>query len=192
MTNTKKSSNSIRQNTAFYRRPIFWITIVIIIVALAVAGFFLFNHKTSDASELSNREESTSEDKPKDQPVADKPNHNEDQPNPEPKVTQYEGEDPNTLNELTGVITSKDIAAGNLTIMVNVDQFLNGSCTLTLKNTQTGQVYSTSSQLLADIATAYCEPFVVPLSDLASGHYQIQVNLSGDNKTGIIEEEIDL
>lgn len=144
-----------------------------------------------------------------DPPTTDQPSHStpttptveegstqpdEDPAEPEDKVTQYEGEDPNTLAELTGSLTRKGVDDGVLTIVAVIDQYLHtaGYCTITLKNSAGQTVYSASRDAVPDVTASICDTFEIPTANLASDTYQIEIDLSGDNKRGIITDEVTL
>lgn len=105
-------------------------------------------------------------------------------------VVQYEGEDPNESEELTGVVTYAGVAGGKLMIRVNIDQYLeDGSCELSL--IQGGVKYSDSAKINS-VTTATCEGFDVPVSELSGGNYQIVIKISAEGKTGTISGEAEV
>lgn len=109
-----------------------------------------------------------------------------------PKVVQYDGEDPNTAAELTGVVTYAGVNDGVLMIRVNIDQYLNsGECRLELL--RGGEVVHEETAAVVDAAaTATCEGFNVDTSGLSSGDYQILIKVSAGGKTGAINGEVSL
>lgn len=113
---------------------------------------------------------------------------------PENKAPQFEGEDPNQLEELTGVISSKSVENGVLTIMTTINQYLHqtGICVITLTGRTQHNVYTASSDAHADVSVSYCENFDIPVSELASDTYDIEIKLTGDGKTGTIHDEVTL
>ncbi|MBR2767267.1 hypothetical protein IKD67_04280 [Candidatus Saccharibacteria bacterium] len=108
------------------------------------------------------------------------------------RIKQYEGEDPNKAEELTGVITYAGINEGVLMIRVNVDQFLSeGNCALSLM--RNGDViYSVDAKIIAEVSTSTCDGFSVPISGLGSGATDIVIKLSAGGKTGTIRGEVDI
>ncbi len=105
-------------------------------------------------------------------------------------VVQYDGEDPNELDELTGVITYADVVGEKLMIRVNIDQFLEGgSCELSL--IQGGVKYSASANINS-VTTATCEGFDVLVNELGKGNYQIMIKLNAGGKTGTINGEVSI
>ncbi len=105
-------------------------------------------------------------------------------------VVQYEGDDPNEAEELTGVITYAAVNGDNLMIRVNIDQYLeDGSCELNL--VQGGVKYSDTADI-SSVTTATCEGFNVPVGKLGSGNYQIVIKISSGGKTGTIKGEVNV
>ena len=107
------------------------------------------------------------------------------------KVVQYEGEDPNDLEELTGVVTYAGVVDGNLMIRVNIDQFLSGgSCTLSLIK-EGSNVYSETTEIVSMVSTSTCDGFDV-VQGLSSGNYNIVIILNSEGKTGRISGEVSI
>ena len=114
---------------------------------------------------------------------------------PDQKVPQYEADDPNTLAGLTGSIARKTIQGDTATIVAMIDQYLHstGLCTLRLISRDTGEViYTASEDAAADVTTSICGTFIVSLAHIPAGTYQIQIELSGDDKTGLISDELEV
>lgn len=163
-----------------YRQPIFVIAILLVIGAV-VAGIVLLTRKET-AEELSDAEDPPA-------PVIES-----DQESGDKTVVQYEGEDPNGLEELTGVVTYAGVENSNLVISTMIDQYIagGGNCELTLMNDDSDDVYTASVDAFADITTSYCEDFAVPTSELKQGKYQIKIVVTGENKEGTIESEVNI
>ncbi len=108
------------------------------------------------------------------------------------KVEQYDGEDPNQANELTGVVTYAGVSGSNLIIRVNIDQYLeSGQCELTLKRGG-ANIYSSIASIIGNASTATCEGFDVPISKLGGGNIEININLKANNKAGLIRGEANI
>ena len=108
------------------------------------------------------------------------------------RVKQYEGEDPNKAEELSGAVTYAGVKNGTLMVGVNIDQFLaDGSCELSLVR-DNNVVYTDSVDIVADVSTSSCDGFSVPVSGLGSGTTEIIVKLSANGKTGAIRGEVDI
>lgn len=106
------------------------------------------------------------------------------------KVVQYEGVDPNTEAELTGVVTYAGLVDDKLMIRVSIDQYLNGgSCELKLTRFDE-VVYSASAAIVSSVSSSTCEGFDVPVGSLAGPSYGIEVYLSANGKIGVIRGEV--
>ena len=106
------------------------------------------------------------------------------------KVVQYEGEDPNVSEELTGVVTYAGVSGDNLMIRVNIDQYLeSGKCVLSLVR-DGSEVYTDEAGIATAASTATCEGFNVPVSVLGAGDYYIVIRLSAGDKVGTIRGEV--
>lgn len=190
MSKTKTQKSKRTHRIPFYRRP--WAVVlflVILVVAIILALVFLKPHAAEPLSEAPSSTSSDSaviaagEDAPA-EPIA----------KPE-KVTQYEGEDPNTLPELTGYLARKSVDGGVLTIAVIIDQYLHSDsyCTIILRDAQGALAYTASRDAVPDVTASYCETFDIPVSRIGGhGTYQIEIELSGDNKQGKIIDEVTL
>ena len=109
------------------------------------------------------------------------------------KVVQFDGEDPNDLEELTGAITfaSVDPDGKKLMVRVNIDQFLEeGLCTAYIYNSDDEALYSSEAGIVGSASTSTCEGFDVPVANLESGKMQIVINLSSGDKVGKIIGEV--
>lgn len=160
---------------------------IIILGAGGVTAFMLLTHKadTSSDDEIqapTQTTESPAKDTEKD---TTKDNFNE--------VTQYEGESPNELHELTGVITYAAKSGENLSIRVSIDQTLgSGTCDLTM--TSGSATYTATAPVIQSGATtSSCEGFDVPVSELSAGaKWGINIKISSGDKTGLIAGEASL
>ena len=96
-----------------------------------------------------------------------------------PETVQYEGEDPNVAEELSGVVTYAGVTGEKLMIRVNINQYLSsGTCELRL--------------LLEDDVVVYSEGFDVPVAGWGAGKYAIIINMTAGEKTGVINGEVKL
>ncbi len=188
-----KTNTNIPHRVPPYRRPIIIVGFALLILIIAGIVFFIFSSQkpAKDPSPVKPEDSSSSEQSPSEnQDNGDKPSAEPDQRPP-----QYEGEDPNTLDELTGRIAYRSIDYDNgiMTVMLSIDQYLSagGECNLQLV-TDDQTAYSTTLPATADVTTSVCGPFEIPITDLASGLYQLEIKISGDGKTGTVQDEIQL
>ena len=106
-----------------------------------------------------------------------------------PKTPEkYEGQDVNQLEKLTGTITYSAKAADKYRIRVNIDQFLKlpGSCKLTVISANK-IIYTDSVSVISNPSSGSCEGFDIPLSKLPSGTYDFKIEITANQKTGVIE-----
>lgn len=172
------------------KRPYIIATVLILACVAGGTAFALsVINKPNPKEETTSEEESTPTDSTEgtsDGDIAPAGVSGEDKFN---EIPQYEGEDPNTLEELTGSLTFAQVSDNNLVIRVNIDQYLtSGTCSLSLSNgyaaeaaiIPTGSIYSS------------CEGFDIPVSSLPSGTLNINIRLSSDGKTGTITGSVNL
>lgn len=193
MTKTKKQKNQ-RGTSARSHAWILALIIILIIIALVVVIVCLVKPR-STSSDPSGQTTSGQSQLPS-TPDSMTPSVTDDSSTPEApeKTPQYEGEDPNDLDELTGVITYKGVENGTLTVMTMLNQYLHqtGICVITLTGQVSQNSYTASVDAHGDATASYCENFEVPVSALASDTYNIEIQLTGDGKTGVIRDEVKL
>ena len=109
-----------------------------------------------------------------------------------PKVIQYDGEDPNVSEELSGVVTYAGVVGENLMIRVNIDQYLEeGECGLELMR-DGASVYSDVANIVGNVTTATCEGFDVPVNEIGAGAIEIVIRLNSGDKSGVIRGEVSI
>ncbi len=191
MTKTKNKStnlNSKQKNTPWYQRA--WaITIFVVLGIACIVALIIFVVKPGQTN---TQEDKTSSSIGNDKnPTTDTPIKNnqttDDEEGPE-KTIQYEAENPNRLNELSGFITSALQDDTNLYINAMIAQYLeaDATCSSTLKGTNTDFTYTSTVRALPDVTTSNCEEFIVPITNLVPDYYQITIDLSSAEKQGII------
>lgn len=181
---TKTQTNPRR--IPVYRRPITIIVSVILIAVIAVAVFFLLRSTKTEETTISPAPSTSN-------PSADSNNPTAVE-NPPDKTIQFEGEDPNELEELTGSITRRTVSSGELTVVASIDQFLSSdsSCRLILKDSSGQEVRSTDNlPVTAEATSSVCGPLVVSVSQLA-GVYTIDIIITSPDKSGHIITEINI
>lgn len=193
---TKTKNKSSRKGTSAHSHS--WvlalIIILIIIAIVAVIVFVIKPHETTPNPSVP----VNSSQQPEDSSPSNAANSSTDESantlEAPDKVQQYEGEDPNDLEELTGVITYKGVENGVLTVMTMLNQYLHqtGVCAITLTGQNLHNSYTASVDAHGDATASYCENFEIPVSALASDTYNIEIKLTGDDKTGTINDEVKL
>ncbi len=108
------------------------------------------------------------------------------------EVVQYDGENPNQNEVLTGVITYLGVSGSDLMVRVNIDQYLtSGSCEINIVK-GSNVLYTELVPVVGSVATATCEGFNVPVAQLEGGKLQVTINVSADEKTGTISGEVEI
>lgn len=108
------------------------------------------------------------------------------------KVVQYEGENPNKQDDLTGVVTYAGVNDEVLMVRVNIDQYISGgSCNLVLRRGG-ADVYGATAEIVASVATSTCDGFDIPVSSVGAGSYEIVINLNSNGKAGTIRGEVNI
>ncbi len=180
MTKTPKNSRRI----PIYRRPITIIIFILLIVVAVAVFLFLKFAQSSQPTEPTIPVSVSSDDQSGSSTLE----------NPPDKAIQFEGENPNELDELTGSITRRSISSGELTVVVSIDQYLSSdsSCRLTLKDASGTEIRSTDPlSVEAEATSSVCGPFIVPVGQL-SGDYTIDITITSPDKSGHIITEINI
>lgn len=177
-TNTKNNNRK-----SFLTSPIFIGLVVIVLVGVISGAIILLTSDGESEVVENNRKPSSIEQV--DEQSSSKPD------NVKPDVTQYEGENPNELNELTGQVRYVQQSDGFLVVSVMINQYLDGqgTCTMTLTGRKSGQVYTATSVIEADVTTSSCGLLRLGLQNAISDYYDIEIELEGDGKKGVIKPE---
>ena len=183
-------SESSSHRVTPYRRPIIVGGFLLVLVVVVVVTILVFKNIDSSKDHVGADQTNPSID----QPVTEPEQPSTDPDDVENKTPQYEGEDPNDLPELTGVIVYKDIDRETLTLhsAVSINQYLqgDGQCVFNLKKDE-AIIRTTSAIATPDVTTSACGPIDISVEGL-SGIYQIEVIMTGDGKHGIITSEIQI
>ena len=108
------------------------------------------------------------------------------------KIEQYDGEDPNDAETLSGVVTYAGVSNDVLMIRVNIDQYLeSGECELTLLRGGSS-IYNSTAEIVGGPSTASCDGFDVPVSGLGGGATEININLKSGERSGVIHGEVEI
>lgn len=97
---------------------------------------------------------------------------------------QYEGEDPNESASLSGAITYSAVSGDILTIRTNIDQVVSGTCTATLSSG--GRVVTKASSIMQDPSSSSCEGFDIPVSELGSGTWKVEIKAQDTTNRSVI------
>lgn len=181
---------SIKQKTNYTnikRRPILIVVLILLIAVIALFVAKLLATKSSESNSNANQEETAQQ---ADSQTANESDTKIYKPEDSKNFRQYEGPDPNSLEELTGNISYKGIIDNQLIIRVNIDQFTSGNCDLIL--TAGDQTITRHTGIINNASTSTCNGFDIPASEISSGTWQIRIDLSSNDKKGTITGEISL
>lgn len=185
-------SNSSKHRVPPYRRPLIVGGFLLLVAVIGIVTVLIFkNLNPTSTTEPDSSRPGTSVTKPDDDAPGtdDRPT----EPPLEDKAPSYEGEDPNMLGELTGVIVYKDIDPETSTLhsAVSINQYLSadGQCIYNLKRGD-AILRTASAVATPDVTTSVCGPFNLSVDGLDSGVYQIEVIVTGDDKRGVITDEV--
>lgn len=165
---------------------------LILFVAACVVVYFVWNTYFKEDKKDDDTVIVESTDKKEEKDESKKEEKPEEEIVEKEEIKPYEGNNPNTAEDLTGVITYAGVSGNNLMIRVNIDQYLdNGSCALSLV-AGGASIYNDTANIVSSASTATCEGFNVPLSSIGSGNYQIIIKLNSGGKTGTIQGEANI
>ena len=172
------------------RRSKKWISWLIILILLVVAFVVVFsvwdNYFNGNKDQSGEVKEESSIQEERDSGEGIKDDDKED----DKKIKQYEGDDPNDADELSGVVTYAGIVDDVVMVRANIDQYLGGgSCKLSLLSGDT-VVYEEMSSIVSAASTATCEGFDISTKQLSIGDYKIIIKIEANGKTGTIRGEI--
>lgn len=174
------------------KKWIYYLFMLVLLIAAGVVVYLVWDNyfndkKTEDRKEQAVVEEAKSE--TKEDTVA---NNSSDPETDDKKPVQYEGEDPNEAEELSGSITYAGLINDRITVRVNIDQYLNeGKCVIHLINNGV-ESYSEAANIVSSAATSTCEGFDISAASFTSGKYEILIDLSSGEKKGTIRGEINI
>ncbi len=178
------------------KKWIYWLLFFVLLIVAGVVCYFVWNEYFNDTEKGGVKEDAVVEevdvegdDKEESEVVEEE---KEEEIIEKEKVIQYEGDDPNEAEELTGVVTYAGVSGSNLIIRVNIDQFLNGgNCELNLL--RNGQViYGDTASVIGSAATATCEGFNVPVAEVGNGGVEIVIKISSEGRGGTIRGEANI
>ena len=175
-----------------YKKLVWWGAGLILIVAI-VTGVVVAVNNTGKTNEQGVESNEKVEQKDEIEKSESTENSSKDEETAkQQKVVQYTGDDPNSLDELTGVVSYAGVNGQALMIRVNIDQYLTeGTCELTL--TRGGSIiYSDTAAIVGSASTATCQGFDILTSELGEGNVEININVTADGKRGTIRGEANI
>lgn len=177
------------------------IAIVSVIVLLLAGGVFAyFTLISPDKSKTDSPDDSKKNSQTTDEKNGSDTNQTNDKDTTKPKdedenenktPVQYEGDNPNSSNTLTGIINYKAVVDGNLTLRNTINQMLSsGTCTLTL--TSNGRTVTRTANIIQNPSSSSCEGFSIPVTELGSGTWNINLAVNSGDRTGLFKDSISI
>ena len=176
------------------KKIIYWLFMLVLLIAAAGVTYLVWDNYFNDQKDdVETSSENNSEEKEK---VRESNKNVEGELKSEApekeKVVQYDGEEPNTAQGLSGAITHAAVSGANFVLRVNIDQYVTGgNCELTIKRNG-ATIYSNIVSIIGSASTATCEGFDIPVNRLGGGPVEININLSADGKGGVIRGEANI
>lgn len=176
------------------KKWISWLFFLILLIVAVVVCYFVWEVYFKDKDGTSGREEEGSLVTMSVEEQGEKTEKKEKKEETVEKteVKQYDGEDPNRSERLTGVMTYLGVSGDDLVARVNVDQYLtSGSCEIRI--IRSGEVlYNEVVSVIDSAATSTCEGFNVPLSELSTGQMQVEIKIEAGERAGVISGEVEI
>ena len=174
-------------------KTIFIVILVILLLAgTGVASFFI-TKAISESRENQDAGQETSNNKPsQNSSSTDNSTQNNDTANNSEEETtdqtpaQYDGENPNKAESLSGLITYAGVSEGSFLVNISIDQYVSGNCDIVLENSA-GQTNTYQAAIVAGPTSGFCS-YEGPVP--AAGTWKITVKLSGNGKTGTVTGEV--
>lgn len=174
----------IKNKTDIKRHPALIVACILLFLLAGLAAYWVLTRNSennNDAATESSTSETVSTIEEIDETAASEE---------EDATVQYEGEDANTYENLTGAIINATVLRSVLTVNVTIDQSLTeGTCTMILTNGDEEMSYSADIEM--DVQTSMCI-FEEDVSLLVGGTWQIEVLLESGNRVGTITGSVEI
>ena len=172
-----------------------WLGMGAVLIIVIVVGIIIGVNNQSGKQDNENKSEETEKVEKKDEIEQNEKTEEEkkdEETARQQTPTQYEGSDPNTAEELSGIITYAGVNEATLVVRTSIDQYLTeGVCELTLMRGG-AIIYSESASIVGDVSTATCQGFDIVTAGLGGGNTEIIINLSADGRRGTIRGEANI
>ena len=170
------------------KKWISWLILLILAVAAGVIVYLVWDNYFNDKKEDNGGQDTVQVNEGQNKEASSA----EEETVEKKKVEQYDGEDPNKADTLSGVVTYAGVNNDVLMVRVNIDQYLeDGECALTLSRGGSN-IYSSIAEIVGGPSTASCAGFDVPVSGLGGGATEININLKSGERSGVIYGEVNI
>ena len=172
------------------KRWISWLIVLVLLITASVVCYLVWDNYFNDKKDVDLSKPKIIEELEEEADITEEDKVVEED---DKKVKQYEGEDPNKTEELSGVITFAGVVDEKVIIRANIDQYLNeGTCKLNLIGNGGVVAYEDSANVMSSASTATCEGFDMPLNRINDGDYRIVIEIKANEKTGTIEGTLEI
>lgn len=202
MPQNKHETELAYRQQPFYRKPVFFLILAVLIAGGVFAGLY-FSKKPAEptqeeSSESNDSKSKTDKNEKTDNKTKEDTSSSSETPtsstSPDNKTpAQYEGNDPNLGDSLTGFLSTARFDGDKLVVRVSIDQYLSsGTCALTLSDAS-GNHLEKTARLIPNASTSTCEGFDIAGSETAnlSRPINIEINLTSGDRTGTIKGNIE-
>lgn len=182
------------------KTAIFVVGIIILAVAVAVLGFFIAktitekNANSSTPTKIQSSEKSKT-DLPQESTIPDTSTNTNAterekiEPNPQ-TPPQYEGENPNNLDTLTGAISFIGETGGVFSVRVSIDQSVTGTCEFNIVSSN-GVTYNESVNTELGPTSTFC--VYTGSTPVTSGKWTANIKVkSSDGRSGTIQGDTNI
>lgn len=188
----KKASSSRRHKNPILEHPVISVIVALVLVIAIILVFKAIqdNQEKADSSTPASTEQTVPTATAQNTATNNQTNSNASDIVPGKTPAQYEGDNANNSDTLTGTINVATVAGDKLIIRVTIDQLLSGTgtCELTLSNS--GQVLKYQANTIDNPSSASCEGFDIPVSSLSAGDWDVNINVTTSDRTGTLTGKV--
>lgn len=170
------------------KKWLYWLLILVLLIAAVVVSYLVWDNyfKSERPEETESLEQVEVEEDHEGVEIEDDEGEIIEEEVDDKKPTQYEGEDPNEQEELSGSVTYAGMMNGNVAVRVNIDQFLSeGNCELSVvKGTEI--VYNENTRVVSSASTSTCEGFDFYSPAMTPGKYSVIIRVTSGERSGLI------
>lgn len=183
------------------KKPIIAACIIVVLGVVLACGYFWLHKsqpqehssKPADQTTKQNSDHNKSDTSTSSGTTSSRANHTQPESREKEKEAQpqYEGEDINSSDSLSGVITYSAVVGQNLVIRTSINQSLSiGTCQLTLSSSSKN--ITKSSNIVPNPSSSTCEGFDIPVSEIGSGSWNISIAISSGSQSGKLSGNVQI
>ena len=174
----------VKNKTDIKRHPALIVVCILLFLLAGLAVYWFLvrsaEDSTNEAAETTTGEAETATTAESEDPVTE-----------EGGPVQFEGEDPNTAETLSGSISRAEVIQGTLRVYTTIAQSLDsGTCTLIMTDSS-GEEYSFVSDIEMNVTTAMCN-FEENIDYAAPGTWNLEILLESGDRVGTITGSVEI